>query len=59
MLVELEAGRSDHPGFPAGLFRSIGNFVDEWEGESWEPDKSRYGCSTGFLLVWVFMAVAH
>lgn len=31
VLVELQAGRSDHPSFPAGLFCSIGKFADAWE----------------------------
>lgn len=53
VLVELESGRSEHLSFPAGLFCSIRKFGDAWEG----ADKSRYGCSTGFMLVWVFMAL--
>lgn len=27
------------------------------KGQSWEPDKSRDDCSTGLVLVWVFVAV--
>lgn len=49
-LVELEAGRRDHPGSPAGLLCSIGEFADG-KGQSWEPNKSRDDCSTGLVLV--------